>query len=262
MKRKGPYEVDYGRQKRKSFGFFRFFFFILIITVSVSLLNEMNVFSNKEIKTIENKNKQIDASSDLATALQNEINNLSLEITELKTKLDISLDSSTDLIRKNNLLQAEAQSLEGQIISLNQLNDSLESDNQALKQSISSLQLDFGATSLPSAIKEKEPAKNKITKKEIEPILDLSRNPKIIKTIDPKYPRSALQRRINGSVQVIFDVDRSGNTTNIRIKSSTNKLFDSEAMRVIRSSKFEPALNSKGIPTYYFDLTRTYGWEY
>jgi chromosome segregation ATPase len=200
MKRKGPYEVDYGRQKRKSFGFFRFFFFILIITVSVSLLNEMNVFSNKEIKTIENKNKQIDASSDLATALQNEINNLSLEITELKTKLDISLDSSTDLIRKNNLLQAEAQSLEGQIISLNQLNDSLESDNQALKQSISSLQLDFGATSLPSAIKEKEPAKNKITKKEIEPILDLSRNPKIIKTIDPKYPRSALQRRINGSV--------------------------------------------------------------
>jgi TonB family protein len=262
MKRKGPYEVDYGRQKRKSFGFFRFLFFILIITVSVSLLNEMNVFSNKEIKTIENKNKQIDASSDLATALQNEINNLSLEITELKTKLDISLDSSTDLIRKNNLLQAEAQSLEGQIISLNQLNDSLESDNQALKQSISSLQLDFGATSLPSAIKEKEPAKNKIIKKEIEPILDLSRNPKIIKTIDPKYPRSALQRRINGSVQVIFDVDRSGNTTNIRIKSSTNKLFDSEAMRVIRSSKFEPALNSKGIPTYYFDLTRTYGWEY
>ena len=262
MKRKGPYEVDYGRQKRKSFGFFRFFFFILIITVSVSLLNEMNVFSNKEIKTIENKNKQIDASSDLATALQNEINNLSLEITELKTKLDISLDSSTDLIRKNNLLQAEAQSLEGQIISLNQLNDSLESENQALKQSISSLQLEFGATSLPSAIKEKEPAKNKIIKKEIEPILDLSRNPKIIKTIDPKYPRSALQRRINGSVQVIFDVDRSGNTTNIRIKSSTNKLFDSEAMRVIRSSKFEPALNSKGIPTYYFDLTRTYGWEY
>jgi TonB family protein len=262
MKRKGPYEVDYGRQKRKSFGFFRFFFFILIITVSVSLLNEMNVFSKKEIKARENKNKQIDTSSDLALELQNKINNLNLEIDELKIELDISLDSSTDLVRKNNLLQAEAQSLEGQIISLNQLNDSLESDNQALKQSISSLQLDFGAKSLPTAITEKEPAKNKIINKVIEPIPDLSRNPKIIKTIDPKYPRSALQRRINGSVQVIFDVDRSGNTTNIRIKSSTNKLFDSEAMRVIRSSKFEPALNSKGIPTYYFDLTRTYGWEY
>ena len=75
MKRKGPYEVDYGRQKRKSFGFFRFFFFILIITVSVSLLNEMNVFSKKEIKARENKNKQIDTSSDLALELQNKINN-------------------------------------------------------------------------------------------------------------------------------------------------------------------------------------------
>ena len=122
----------------------------------------MNVFSKKEIKTRENKNKQIDTSSDLALELQNKINNLNLEIDELKIKLDISLDSSTDLIRKNNLLQAEAQSLEGQIISLNQLNDSLESDNQALKQSISSLQLDFGAKSLPTAITEKEPTKNKI----------------------------------------------------------------------------------------------------
>ena len=56
----------------------------------------------------------------------------------------------------------------------------------------------------------------------------------------PGYPIRALERRIEGSVLVEFDVLSNGSTTNIRIVESTSSWFDSSARLTIQSSTFEP----------------------
>lgn len=58
-----------------------------------------------------------------------------------------------------------------------------------------------------------------------------------------KYPDSALDNGISGTVTVGFTVDKSGNVTDVKVEKSVDENLDAEAVRVIKASpKWSPAL--------------------
>ena len=59
-------------------------------------------------------------------------------------------------------------------------------------------------------------------------------------TVAPKYPRKARRDRVEGEVQVCFDVDRKGRTRRIAVRHSTNRAFERPSIRAVRSSTFRP----------------------
>ena len=61
-----------------------------------------------------------------------------------------------------------------------------------------------------------------------------------LQTIVPEYPERALADRIQGEVQVCFNLDREGRTSRIAIRRSSNRLFEKPAMLAIRGSTYAP----------------------
>jgi TonB family protein len=61
-----------------------------------------------------------------------------------------------------------------------------------------------------------------------------------LQTVVPVYPERALADRIEGEVQVCFNVDREGRTSRIAVRRSSNRLFEKPAMRAIRGSSYAP----------------------
>ncbi len=61
-----------------------------------------------------------------------------------------------------------------------------------------------------------------------------------LQTMVPVYPERALADRIEGEVQVCFNVDREGRTSRIAVRRSSNRLFEKPAMLAIRGSTYAP----------------------
>ena len=60
----------------------------------------------------------------------------------------------------------------------------------------------------------------------------------------PPYPSRALARDIEGWVDVQFNIDINGNTSNIVIVESTPKgTFDAAAIKSVKKWKFQPAIS-------------------
>ena len=59
-------------------------------------------------------------------------------------------------------------------------------------------------------------------------------------TTVPKYPKLALRDRIEGEVEVCFDVDRAGRPSRIAVRRSTHRLFEKPSIRAVRASRYEP----------------------
>lgn len=57
-------------------------------------------------------------------------------------------------------------------------------------------------------------------------------------TVVPLYPEKARRDRIEGEVQVCFDVDRSGRTRRVAVRRSTQRMFERPAMRAVKASTF------------------------
>ena len=55
-------------------------------------------------------------------------------------------------------------------------------------------------------------------------------------TIVPEYPAVARRDRIQGEVQVCFNITRDGYPRRIAVRSSTNRLFEKPAMKAVRKS--------------------------
>lgn len=265
MARGRPYDVDYGKPKKKSFGFFKFLLLVFIIALVISFFSQFNT-------DLSINNKISNSQSKPEISYSEQISKLEIEVKSLLSRSEASEEKALNYEKENALLTERLDSLKGQIVSLNKLNDMLELEVQSLKDSRTpdtiyqetetkpeNISINKNETILLPDINLEIP--NLKNKKEVKTDIDKSKRPKIIATIEPKYPRRALERRQGGSVSVIFDIDIYGNTTNIRIQGSTNRLFDSEAKRVVRSSKFEPALDKNGVPVYFSDFTRTYEWK-
>jgi len=58
-------------------------------------------------------------------------------------------------------------------------------------------------------------------------------------TAVPDYPATARRDRIEGEVEVCFEVDRDGNPRRIGVRRSTNRVFEKPSIRAIRASRYE-----------------------
>tara|TARA_R110002096_G_scaffold154_25_gene974 strand:+ start:14697 stop:15065 length:369 start_codon:yes stop_codon:yes gene_type:complete len=67
-------------------------------------------------------------------------------------------------------------------------------------------------------------------------------------TIAPGYPRKARRDRIEGEVQVCFDIDRKGRTRRIAVRRSTNRLFERPSIRAVRASTFRALEDHQELP--------------
>ena len=59
-----------------------------------------------------------------------------------------------------------------------------------------------------------------------------------LQTMVPVYPERALADRIEGEVQVCFNVDREGRTSRIAVRRSSSRLFEKPAIVAIRGSTY------------------------
>ena len=67
---------------------------------------------------------------------------------------------------------------------------------------------------------------------------DTDRVPQL--TVIPEYPEIARRDRIEGEVQVCFDISRDGYPQRIAVRKSTNRLFEKTARKAVRKSTWAP----------------------
>ena len=79
-------------------------------------------------------------------------------------------------------------------------------------------------------------------------------------TVIPDYPRTARRDRIEGEVQVCFNITRRGYPTRIAVRRSTHRVFEKPSRRAVRRStwlpvgKDEPMSGIKACRTFRFNL--------
>ncbi len=61
-----------------------------------------------------------------------------------------------------------------------------------------------------------------------------------LQTFAPEYPRKARRDRIEGRVEVCFDIDREGRPRRIAVRRSTNRAFEKPSIKAVRVSTFRP----------------------
>ena len=59
-------------------------------------------------------------------------------------------------------------------------------------------------------------------------------------TVIPEYPRTARRDRIEGEVQVCFNITRSGHATRIAVRRSTHRIFEKPSRKAVRKSTWKP----------------------
>ena len=67
-------------------------------------------------------------------------------------------------------------------------------------------------------------------------------------TVAPAYPEVARRDRIEGDVQVCFNVNREGRPYRIAVRNSSNRVFEKPAIRAIRASRYQPLPKDKEVP--------------
>ena len=61
-----------------------------------------------------------------------------------------------------------------------------------------------------------------------------------VQTVAPKYPRKARRDRVEGQVEVCFEIDRKGRPRRIAVRNSTNRTFEKPSIKAVRASSFRP----------------------
>ncbi len=59
-------------------------------------------------------------------------------------------------------------------------------------------------------------------------------------TVVPEYPEAARRERLEGEVEVCFNVDRDGKTRRVAVRRSSNRVFEKPAKRAVRQSTYKP----------------------
>jgi protein TonB len=66
------------------------------------------------------------------------------------------------------------------------------------------------------------------------------RDYKALARVEPQFPRQALQQGITGRVVAHVVVAPNGSVTDVKIISSTNRLFDREVVRALSQWRYNP----------------------
>lgn len=66
-------------------------------------------------------------------------------------------------------------------------------------------------------------------------------------TVVPQYPEKARRARVEGEVEVCFNVDRDGQTKRVSVRRSTNRVFEKPARNAVRESSYRPLPKGKQV---------------
>lgn len=69
-----------------------------------------------------------------------------------------------------------------------------------------------------------------------------------LNTVAPIYPEIARRDRVEGDVQVCFNVDREGRPYRIAVRSSTDRIFERPSMRAVRASRYVAIPQEQEVP--------------
>ena len=75
---------------------------------------------------------------------------------------------------------------------------------------------------------------------------DFDRMP--VNTIIPEYPEKARLERIEGKVQVCFDISREGFPQRVKVRRSTHRYFEKPARDAVRRSTWRPIPHGQKVP--------------
>lgn len=64
-------------------------------------------------------------------------------------------------------------------------------------------------------------------------------------TVVPQYPERARRARVEGEVEVCFNVDREGRTHRVAVRRSTNRAFEKTSRQAVRDSTYKPLPKGK-----------------
>ena len=67
-------------------------------------------------------------------------------------------------------------------------------------------------------------------------------------TVAPDYPRKARRDRIEGEVQVCFDVNREGRPRRVAVRTSSHRAFEKPSIKAVRASSFRPLGKDEPVP--------------
>ncbi len=59
-------------------------------------------------------------------------------------------------------------------------------------------------------------------------------------TVVPDYPAVAKRDRVEGEVEVCFNIDAQGRPYRIAVRHSTHRIFEKPSMRAVRASSYRP----------------------
>lgn len=82
-------------------------------------------------------------------------------------------------------------------------------------------------------------------------------------TVVPAYPRVARRDRVEGRVQVCYQIDRRGRPYRVAVRHSTHRVFERPALRAVKASTYAPLAAGqktsgiKSCRTFRFKLTPT-----
>jgi TonB family protein len=71
-------------------------------------------------------------------------------------------------------------------------------------------------------------------------LLDPAGDRKPLQTVVPVYPERAMRDRVQGDVQVCFNVDREGRTSRISVRQSSHRMFEKPSTLAVRASSYVP----------------------
>lgn len=81
----------------------------------------------------------------------------------------------------------------------------------------------------------------------VQPVdTDYDRKP--LNTVVPEYPAKARRERIEGDVQVCFDITREGFPRRIAVRHSTHRYFEKPARDAVRRSTWQPLSQDEELP--------------
>jgi TonB family protein len=69
-----------------------------------------------------------------------------------------------------------------------------------------------------------------------------------LQTVAPEYPHKARRDRVEGQVEVCFEIDRKGRTRRIGVRNSTNRVFEKPSIKAVRASTFRPLKDDEELP--------------
>lgn len=64
-------------------------------------------------------------------------------------------------------------------------------------------------------------------------------------TVFPDYPKNARRDRIEGEVQVCFNVNRKGKPFRLAVRNSTHRIFEKPSVKAVRKSRYRPLTKDK-----------------